>query len=823
MAQTQDNGSCKSLSRNANSNAVVPRHETIYDQEGTKITDLQKQNMSNGDTLDGHTINGYTYSQSSHHNEYCDNDCYSHHLEPLPFGEDEEGAIENIGNIDNIGNIGDVAANGQETAAEALVRISDNNNLATRTYMHSHRARSYVSLDLRLLNDTVGRWTKSVSSKFPKWYVRSKHVEGAPNEIQYSVFKASPLIEPLPKMPPDGFVDSGPISKHDFDTIVENSIDAIEHLGIEPRRIAAGSSGSYFVYNTENQIVGVFKPKDEEPYGPLSPKWTKWIHRNLFPFFFGRSCLIPNLGYICEAAASLLDRQLQTFIVPYTDTVSLSSKSFYYPMLTRRKHRHKELPKKVGSFQLFLNGYMEANQFFSRYPFPGTSSWANSNKKYPIPYTDEYGNTEELFFEWTPQVIQDFRQELEKLVILDYIMRNTDRGSDNWMIKIDWETIEIEEYIDGRKEKYTKRMPKLKIGAIDSGLSWPWKHPDEWRSFPFGWLYLPLPIIGHPFSEKTRRHFLPLLTSVAWWEESAVLFRQMFARDSDFKERMWKKQWAVMKGQAFNVVDALNTIGHGPLELARRTRMLVWDDEIDVPVRIPISSISAAMETPIWANASSPLSSTQNSPIKTKSSLSPSKPSAKSPVKQSSRKRNLALFIETINEDSDEELPTTSSAKATKISSSKIDNKRQATAQSAPEAGNPFADGIQDYEGMEQLQHSWTDLLNGNISEEKFNNTKNSLIMHSGHSHYLTNPSSLPVSGTVAGNLDPFVDNLNEAQTQNQNQNQICNSSDQQSKHNGRRQSKKSSKRVEKTAATKRVIVERLETVSSKPPVFTWC
>ena len=78
--------------------------------------------------------------------------------------------------------------------------------------------------------------------------------------------------------------------------------------------------------------------------------------------------------------------------------------------------------------------------------------------------------------------MQQFQEELEKLVILDYLMRNTDRGLDNWMIKLEW--IEI------KRKQLTKIMkPIIKIGAIDSGLAFPWKHPDEWRSFPFGWLY----------------------------------------------------------------------------------------------------------------------------------------------------------------------------------------------------------------------------------------------------------------------------------------------------------------------------------------------
>lgn len=27
------------------------------------------------------------------------------------------------------------------------------------------------------------------------------------------------------------------------------------------------------------KIIGVFKPKSEEPYGHLNPKWTKYFHK----------------------------------------------------------------------------------------------------------------------------------------------------------------------------------------------------------------------------------------------------------------------------------------------------------------------------------------------------------------------------------------------------------------------------------------------------------------------------------------------------------------------------------------------------------------
>jgi len=134
----------------------------------------------------------------------------------------------------------------------------------------------------------------------------------------------------------------------------------------------------------------------------------------------------------------------------------------------------------------------------------------------------------------------------------------------------------------------TGREPSIHLGAIDNSLSWPWKHPDAWRSFPFGWLFLPVDLIGRPFSQKTRDHFLPLLTSSQWWSETQLALRKVFQMDPDFEETMFSRQIATMKGQAWNVVETLKTADHGPLELTRRAKVCVWDDLVEVPVAVPM-------------------------------------------------------------------------------------------------------------------------------------------------------------------------------------------------------------------------------------------
>ncbi len=67
---------------------------------------------------------------------------------------------------------------------------------------------------------------------------------------------------------------------------------------------------------------------------------------------------------------------------------------------------------------------------------------------------------------------------------------------------------------------------------------------------------------------------------------------------------MFARQLAVMKGQAWNVVETLKTPDHGPLELTRRARVCVWDDLVDVPVAVRLREPSEEMQRRHAAEAS---------------------------------------------------------------------------------------------------------------------------------------------------------------------------------------------------------------------------
>lgn len=68
--------------------------------------------------------------------------------------------------------------------------------------------------------------------------------------------------------------------------------------------------------------------------------------------------------------------------------------------------------------------------------------------------------------------------------MLDYIIRNTDRGNDNWLLR----------YIKGKEGE---EESSISVAAIDNGLAFPIKHPDSWRAYPYHWAWLPCAKVGH--------------------------------------------------------------------------------------------------------------------------------------------------------------------------------------------------------------------------------------------------------------------------------------------------------------------------------------
>ncbi|XP_072352610.1 phosphatidylinositol 4-kinase type 2-beta-like [Scyliorhinus torazame] len=354
----------------------------------------------------------------------------------------------------------------------------------------------------------------------------------------------------------------------DFTDIVLRAEQAIES-GVYPQRISQGSSGSYFVKDPKGKIIGVFKPKTEEPYGQLNPKWTKFFHKICCPCCFGRGCLTPNQGYLSEAGAYLVDEKLGLGVVPKTKVVWLASETFNYSAIDRAKSRGKKyalekvpkvgrrfhrigLPPKVGSFQLFVESYKEADY------------WLRKFETDPLPE-----NTR-----------KQFQSQFERLVILDYVIRNTDRGNDNWLMKYEKPETrkELSDEVDAfslntEDSEWTNcKEPIIKIAAIDNGLAFPFKHPDEWRAYPFHWAWLHQAKI--PFSQETRDFVLPQISDMNFVQDLCEDLYELFKTDRGFDKPTFELQMSVMRGQILNLTQALKD-GKSPIQLVQMPRVVV--------------------------------------------------------------------------------------------------------------------------------------------------------------------------------------------------------------------------------------------------------
>ncbi|XP_034527892.1 phosphatidylinositol 4-kinase type 2-beta isoform X2 [Ailuropoda melanoleuca] len=271
----------------------------------------------------------------------------------------------------------------------------------------------------------------------------------------------------------------------EFADIVLKAEQAIE-FGVFPERISQGSSGSYFVKDPKRKIIGVFKPKSEEPYGQLNPKWTKYVHKVCCPCCFGRGCLLPNQGYLSEAGASLVDEKLHLGIVPKTKVVWLVSETFNYSAIDRAKSR---------------------------------------GKKYAL--------------EKVPKVGRKFHR-------IGLPPKET-------------------QWIDDKESL-------IKIAAIDNGLAFPFKHPDEWRTYPFHWAWLPQAKV--PFSEEIRNLILPYISDMNFVQDLCEDLHELFKTDRRFNKATFESQMSVMRGQILNLTQALKD-GKSPVQLVQMPCVIV--------------------------------------------------------------------------------------------------------------------------------------------------------------------------------------------------------------------------------------------------------
>ncbi|XP_065564260.1 phosphatidylinositol 4-kinase type 2-beta-like [Artemia franciscana] len=319
-----------------------------------------------------------------------------------------------------------------------------------------------------------------------------------------------------------------------FAELAQKAKDAIRR-GIRPIKVPERSSGRYFLRDEQKKYIAVFKPKDEEPC----------------PYFFGRKCLLRNQGYLSEAGAYLVDQKLKLGIVPETRVEAFACKRFHYSKVTKIKlaakkaansmiHNNSEdthkfifLPGKVGSMQLFIEGCKNAKHWLGKPEFTTLDD----------------------------PVKQQFQEQFERLVILDYIIRNTDRTLESWLIRCEKEELQKND------EVYLNnfRIVKVEIFAIDNGLAFPFRDPDSLGGYHFQWAELPY--AKKPFTQATIDAILPLVSKESFIQELRQDILDLFKLDKNFNIILYEKQMRVLRGQILNVQEALSK-GKTPEELA---------------------------------------------------------------------------------------------------------------------------------------------------------------------------------------------------------------------------------------------------------------
>ncbi|MFN0065300.1 MAG: hypothetical protein ACKVOH_03575, partial [Chlamydiales bacterium] len=244
--------------------------------------------------------------------------------------------------------------------------------------------------------------------------------------------------------------------------------------GLYPVLVTKGGSGSYWMRNPNREVLGIFKPFDEDMGAPNNPVGPS--RQGPFGFRRVRAGTRVGEGAHNEVGAYLIDSYFGFGIVPRTYYASFTHKNFFLASQNRHLTLGKD-KKKYGSFQEFIQGFISFSDLdVSEIP------------KIPL-------------------------IEFQLLVVLDMIIGNSDRHAGNLLIGND------------------------KIAAIDNGFCFPdipenmtvwlWRYVQQGREpLCAGLVQL---IENFPFEEiswKLRKRCSLPIGSIDRMYERITLFRE---------------------------------------------------------------------------------------------------------------------------------------------------------------------------------------------------------------------------------------------------------------------------------------------------------
>ncbi|KRY47965.1 Phosphatidylinositol 4-kinase type 2-beta [Trichinella britovi] len=354
------------------------------------------------------------------------------------------------------------------------------------------------------------------------------------------------------------FLEQQSWQKNDFEfSCMKQSIEQAVSNGFFPVRLPGRSFGSYLVLDEEKNHVGIFKPKDEEEYATRNPSWMGYFQKMFRLRCPRRGCILANQAYLSEVGASIVDEYLDLKIVPKTKVAYLASPTFNYSSAEKRKAEQQRerisgvnLPDKVGSLQCVVEGFQPCTFWLKEF---ASKKLLDNKLQYEL----------QLLF--------------ERVIILDYIIRNTNRTAENLLIS----------YNDTRRgnENYA-----INMAAVDNRYAFPYRHPRRRRPYTYYWATLPL--AKKPFSNETRSFILRKLNDMNYMSSLFLQLKRLFELDENFDKNYFILQIMLMHGQIFNLKMALEN-RETPYELVKRRPVYIvpHPDDFTLPAGIDRSEM----------------------------------------------------------------------------------------------------------------------------------------------------------------------------------------------------------------------------------------
>ena len=242
---------------------------------------------------------------------------------------------------------------------------------------------------------------------------------------------------------------------------VINQARAAFAKGLKPKLLEDGTSGVYQIRNVDKEVIGIFKPFDEEPNAPNNQKG----YANSFGSKSFREGILSGEATIREEATYLLDSfyaEKYKFDVPATTFVELCHKSFKIniediKIMENNKEDNKNRRDSIMRRFLYENlrggkGENSGDLFMS------TVKYNYIPKKYGT--LQKFINSTGVAADYSYSLFTV--EEAHKIMILDFRILNCDRNDENILLQK-----------KTKIDKNNKEKDFYKLVPIDHALSFP--------------------------------------------------------------------------------------------------------------------------------------------------------------------------------------------------------------------------------------------------------------------------------------------------------------------------------------------------------------